>query len=207
MEKQSKMIIKPEELDFKSVYKLLTGLVIPRPIGWVATVSEDGVHNLAPFSFFNAVSADPPTLMFSASNSPNANKDTSRNALQTGEFVVNMVTENLVEQMNDTAAPIPSHESEFDYAKIAYAESTVVKPRRVANAPISFECKVIHHHHIDGQRGGSMMILGEIVMIHINDQIVDENYHTDLEVYQPISRLAGAFYARLGDQFVLKRAQ
>jgi flavin reductase (DIM6/NTAB) family NADH-FMN oxidoreductase RutF len=113
------MQFNPDELHQKEVYKLLTGLIIPRPIAWVSTVNAEGLPNLAPFSYFNAVGDDPPHLMFSISRSGHLNKDTLNNILNNKEFVVNMVTEELAEKMNSTAYPLLAHESEFEFADVA----------------------------------------------------------------------------------------
>ncbi|MDV7394434.1 flavin reductase family protein, partial [Arthrospira platensis SPKY1] len=101
-----------------TLYKLLTGLVIPRPIGWISTMDAEGRNNLAPFSFFNVVGEDPPHVMFSTVRTGNKNKDTLNNVLSNGEFVVNLVTRNVVEAMNDTSAPLAPEMDEFEYAKL-----------------------------------------------------------------------------------------
>ena len=132
----------PLDLEQKSIYKLLTGIIIPRPIGWISSISEDGIPNLAPFSYFNAVGDDPPHVMFAAGRGQNSNKDTLNNVLATKQFVVNMVTEELTEQMNSTAQGIPTHESEFDLANLTPIPSLKVKPPRVKESPITMECEL-----------------------------------------------------------------
>ena len=117
------MRIDPLHTSQKDIYKILTGTVIPRPIGWVSTTDAEGNHNLAPFSFFNAVGEDPPHVMFSTVRTGNVNKDTLNNVLQTGEFVVNMATEDLVEKMNTTSANLKPDESEFELAELTPAPS------------------------------------------------------------------------------------
>ena len=124
----------PKELEQKAIYKLLSGIVIPRPIGWISSISEDGILNLAPFSFFNAVGDDPPHVMFSAGRGVNSNQDTVKNVLATKQFVVNMVTEELVEQMNITAQGIPTDESEFDLANL----NSILWNFRIERFPIRF---------------------------------------------------------------------
>ena len=196
----------PQEMEQKSIYKLLTGVIIPRPIGWISTISEDGVANLAPFSFFNAVGDDPPHVMFSTSRGSNSNKDTLNNVLTTKQFVVNMVTEELAEQMNKTAYPVPSHESEFDFANLTPLSSVKVKPPRVKESPITMECELVHHYTLENHNhGGSTIIIGRIVMFHVNEDMLLEDFKINLETYKPIARLAGVHYSKLGELFSIKR--
>lgn len=202
------MQLNPDELHQKEVYKLLTGLIIPRPIAWVSTINEEGIPNLAPFSYFNAVGDDPPHVMFSVSRTGNVNKDTLNNILNNKEFVVNMVTEDLAEKMNATANPLQPHESEFDFANIQKGISTKVKPPLVAESPVSMECVLVHHYNLENHKnGGSTIIIGQIIHFHINDSILLDNFYIDLEKYQPISRLSGSNYAKLGELFTIKRPQ
>ena len=160
----------PENLEQSAIYKLLTGAVIPRPIGWISSISEDGINNLAPFSFFNAIGDDPPHVMFSTVRGNNTNKDTLNNVLSTKQFVVNMVTEELVEQMNMTSQSIPSDESEFILAGLTPIASVKVKPMRVKESPITFECELVHHYSLENHKfGGATMIVGKIIMMHIDE--------------------------------------
>jgi len=200
------MDFNPQEIDQKAIYKLLTGIVIPRPIGWVSSISEDGIANLAPFSFFNAVGDDPPHVMFSASASGTANKDTLNNVLTTKEFVVNMVTEALTEKMNMTAHPVPTHESEFDFAGVTAIASLKVKPPRVKESPVALECQLVHHYMLeDNKNGGSTILIGRVVMFHVDDSILLDDYKIDVSAYKPVSRLAGHHYSKLGELFSIKR--
>ena len=195
-----------QELEQKSIYKLLSGIVIPRPIGWVSSISEDGIVNLAPFSFFNAVGDDPPHVMFSVGRSANANQDTVTNVLTTKQFVVNMVTEELVEQMNMTAQAIPSHESEFEFAKLTPIPSFKVKPPRVKESPISMECELVHHYTLENNKfGGSTILIGRIVLFHIDEQMMLEDFKINMETYKPVARLAGSNYSKIGEIFSVKR--
>jgi flavin reductase (DIM6/NTAB) family NADH-FMN oxidoreductase RutF len=196
----------PQLLEQKAIYKLLSGIVIPRPIGWISSVSEDGIYNLAPFSFFNAVGDDPPHVMFSAGRSANANQDTVKNVLTTKQFVVNMVTEELVEQMNLTAQAIPPHESEFDFAKLTPIASHKVKPPRVKESPITMECELVHHYTLENNKfGGSTILVGKIVLFHIDERMMLDDYKINQDNYQPISRLAGSNYSKIGEIFSVKR--
>lgn len=196
----------PKELEQKAIYKLLSGIVIPRPIGWISSISEEGIVNLAPFSFFNAVGDDPPHVMFSAGRSANANQDTVKNVLTTKQFVVNMVTEELVEQMNMTAQAVPSHESEFDFANLTPLPSLKVKPPRVKESPIAMECELVHHYTLENSKfGGSTILVGRIVLFHIDGQMMLPDFKINQDNYQPISRLAGSNYAKIGEIFAVKR--
>lgn len=196
----------PNNLQQKSIYKLLTGIIIPRPIGWISTISEEGITNLAPFSYFNAVGDDPPHVMFAAGNGQNSNKDTLNNVLATKQFVVNMVTEDLVEQMNSTAQGIPSHESEFDLVNLTPIPSLKIKPPRVKESPITMECELVHHYTLeDNKFGGSTILVGRIVMFHIDENVLLDDFKIDLNTYKPVARLAGSNYSKLGELFSVKR--
>jgi flavin reductase (DIM6/NTAB) family NADH-FMN oxidoreductase RutF len=200
------MQIDPRHTSQKNVYKILTGTVIPRPIGWISSVSKDGIPNLAPFSFFNAVGEDPPHVMFSTVRSGNTNKDTLNNVLETGQFVVNMATEDLVDAMNATSVNLPPDGNEFDYAGLTAEPSVLVKPPRVKESPVSFECELVHHYSLEGHTdGGATIMIGRIVMFHVDDSVLLDDYKINQEVYRPIARLAGANYAKLGEIFSIKR--
>lgn len=196
----------PNELEYTAVYKLLTGSVIPRPIGWISSISDDGINNLAPFSYFNAVGDDPPHIMFSTGRGNNTNKDTLNNVLATKQFVVNMVTEELTEQMNMTAQTVHSDVDEFELAGVTPIPSIKIKPRRVKESPIAFECELVHHYFLENHNhGGACVIIGRIVMMHFVDDVLLDNYKINLENYKPISRLAGSGYAKIGEIFSVKR--
>ena len=200
------MQFNPQDLEQTAIYKLLTGIVIPRPIGWISTISEDGINNLAPFSYFNAVGDDPPHVMFSTVHSNNLNKDTLNNVLATKQFVVNMVTEDLVEQMNRTSQPIPANESEFELAGLTPIASSLVLPPRVKECKITMECEMVHHYQLENSKaGGATIVIGKIVLFHVDESVLLDNYKINLETYKPIARLAGSNYSKLGDIFSIKR--
>ncbi len=196
----------PNELEHTAVYKLLTGSIIPRPIGWISSISESGISNLAPFSYFNAVGDDPPHVMFAVGSHNNSNKDTLNNVLATKQFVVNMVTEGLAEQMNTTAQSVPPEVNEFELAQLTPLASVKVKPFRVAESPITFECELVHHYFLeDHKQGGACVVIGRIVMMHFDEAVLLDNYKINLEAYKPIARLAGSNYAKLGELFSVRR--
>ncbi|MEG0916246.1 MAG: flavin reductase family protein [Myroides sp.] len=200
------MQISVKDTDSGILYKLLTGLVIPRPIGWISTVDENGINNLAPFSFFNVVGEDPPHVMFSTVRTGDKNKDTLNNVLANKQFAVNLVTEDVVEQMNTTSNAVENAVDEFQLANLTPISCELIKPKRVAEAKAHFECEMVHHYFLeDHKNGGACIVIGKVLMMHISDEILLENYRINLDKYQPVARLAGSNYSKLGETFSIKR--
>lgn len=200
------MQISVKDTDSGILYKLLTGLVIPRPIGWISTVDENGINNLAPFSFFNVVGEDPPHVMFSTVRTGDKNKDTLNNVLANKQFAVNLVTEDVVEQMNTTSNAVENAIDEFLLANLTPISCELIKPKRVAEAKAHFECEMVHHYFLeDHKNGGACIVIGKVLMMHIADEILLENYRINLDKYQPVARLAGSNYSKLGETFSIKR--
>lgn len=201
------MTIDPKNITYQEAYKILIGSVLPRPIAFVSTIDSDGIRNLAPFSFFTIAASNPPTLIFCPlrRGSDGQKKDTLRNIEQNKEYVVNIVSEDFVEQMNLTAEEFPSHVDEFVESGLTPVESDIVKPPYVKESPVSFECKLNQIVTIgnDGPGGGSVVI-GEIVRMHIKDDVFD-NYRIDMNKTKPLGRLAGNYYSRTTDNFELIR--
>jgi flavin reductase (DIM6/NTAB) family NADH-FMN oxidoreductase RutF len=192
-------------LDIRDLYKLMTGAIVPRPIGWVSSLNAAGKPNLAPFSYFNAVSADPPTLMFSGgAHTPDRRKDTVRNVEETGEFVVNIVTEQLAEAMNATAVVAPRGVDEFSYAGVTPAPSRTVAVPRVAESPVHFECRVAHIYQVREGADASTVVFGRIQHIHVDDRLLDGT-KIDTAALRPLARLGGPQYAGLAEIFTLER--
>jgi flavin reductase (DIM6/NTAB) family NADH-FMN oxidoreductase RutF len=188
------------------LYKLLTGTVIPRPIGWISTIDAGGINNLAPFSYFNAVGEDPPHVMFSTVRTGNKNKDTLNNVLLNKQFVVNIVTEELAERMNTTSGLFPPEVDEFEVAGLTPIASEMVLPKRVGECLVTFECEMVHHYFLEGHKnGGAAVIIGRVLLMHVDDSVLQENFRIDLEKYRPVARLAGSNYAKLGEIFSIKR--
>ena len=186
-----------------SLYRTLAGAVVPRPIAWVSTTDPEGVDNLAPYSFFNVVAVDPPVVMFAPVDdpeSPEGLKDTPRNVRETEEFVVNVVTADLAEAMNETSATLPAGESEFDRAELTRAESRVVAPPRVAESPVAFECSLYETLSI----GGSTMVLGEVEWVHVADEVTTDG-DVDVEKLDALGRLSGSLYATTDERFSMER--
>jgi len=182
-------------------YKLLTNLVVPRPIAWVTSQNADGVVNLAPFSFFNAVSGNPIYLVVSVGvNDAGEMKDTAKNILASGEFVVNMVTEELFDAMNISAADFPEGESELTAANLHAAPSVKIKAPRLAEAQASMECKL----HSSQLLGKNTLIIGEVVMFHVADHLMGPRMHVNN--FAPIGRLGSpSVYCRTTDRFDVAR--
>jgi flavin reductase (DIM6/NTAB) family NADH-FMN oxidoreductase RutF len=195
------MQIDPSHNTVADNYKLLTNLVIPRPIAWVTSQNADGLVNLAPFSFFNAVGADPLYIIISVGlNDAGELKDTGKNILANGEFVVNLVTEELFDAMNISAADFPPDQSESDAARLHTAVSTHVRVPRVALAQASMECKLFSTQKL----GKNLLIIGEVVMFHIADQLVGPRFH--INDFAPLGRLGSpSVYCRTTDRFNIAR--
>jgi flavin reductase (DIM6/NTAB) family NADH-FMN oxidoreductase RutF len=206
------MNIIPSEIPHGELYGILLNSVAPRPIAWVSTLSASGQPNLAPFSFFNVMCVDPPLLGFSpglrepkqADLTHGEPKDTLRNIRETREFVVNVVTYDLLRPMNVTSGEYDPEMNEFELAKVTPAPSRLVRPARVAESPVSFECKL--HKILDfspAPTSGSLVI-GEIVSIHMNDAHI-KNGRLDRNSLDLIGRMGGIQYTRTTERVELAR--
>lgn len=187
-------------------YKLLTACVTPRPIAWVTSLSEQGVVNAAPYSFFNAMGHTPPTLAIGILGDPEKGwKDTARNILDSGEFVVNLVPEHLAQAMNLTCMNAPSEVSEMEIAGLQAAASTHVAPPCIAGAPVSFECRT---HTVVTTGPHQAIVIGQVLAIHVADTFVldADKAYIDTPALGLIGRMHGAgWYARSRDTFQLDR--
>lgn len=202
------MELNRSETPLASFYKVIVGSVVPRPIAWVSTINSAGVPNLAPYSFFNVVCQNPPTILFcpGVRNTDGQLKDSFSNVRDNQEFVVNIVSEELAEAMNKTATEFPPEVDEFEYAGLTVAPSKVISAPRVAESPVSFECKVSQIIDVgDGSLGSGWVVLGEVVHIHVSDEVLLPNFRIDLDKLKPIGRLSGPRYSRSTDRFELKR--
>ena len=195
------MQIDPAQHSTADGYKVLTNLLVPRPIAWVTSQRPGGVVNLAPFSFFNAVSSHPLYIMVSvARNEAGEAKDTGRNIEASGEFVVNMVTEELFDAMNLSAADFPPDHSELELANLHTAPSVRINTPRVAEAQASFECKLFSAQ----QLGAYTLFIGEVVMFHVADQLMGPRLH--INGFAPIGRMGSpSVYCRTTDRFDIPR--
>lgn len=201
------MELDPGTLPHQSIYKLLTASVLPRPIGWVSSIDMSGRPNLAPFSFFNVVCSNPPTILFCPliRSTDGKTKDTLNNVRTTNEFVINIVTEELLPKMNASSIEAPSEFNEFEYAGLTLAPSVTVKPPRVAESPIHFECKVREIIDINDAPGGGSIVIGTILHIHAEDRVMIGQDKIDLMALKPIGRLMGSGYCRVTDVIQLER--
>ncbi len=188
------------------VYHLLTGIVTPRPIAWVTTVDSQGVVNLAPFSFFNTFGANPPVVVFSPTlRRDGTKKDTLMNIEATGEFVVNASVASLAEKVNQSSKEIPTGQSEVELTGLHTTPSQFVKPPRITESPAALECKVMQIIPVGNSAISANLVIGEVVAIHVDDSVLDENKRVDPRKIQTIARLGAEFYCHTSDLFELKR--
>ena len=192
--------------DVKTVYKLMIGAIVPRPIAFISTVSPNAITNLAPFSFFNGVSSSPACLSVAITRKPDGSKkDTLINIEKTGEFVVNITTESMVAAVNQASAPYDYEISEFEKTALTPLASRFVKPPRVKQSPIHFECKTYKTVEIgNGEVGSAVLVIGEIVATHIDESVYQEGKIL-LEQLHPLSRLGGLSYGRTTELCELPR--
>lgn len=195
---------RPEDLDTVDAYKLMIGLIVPRPIGWIGTIAADGTRNLAPYSFFNAVSAAPPTVIFSTGRRGRKaavpdHKDTLTNVRESGVFTVNVVTEDLAASMNLTAAEFQPDVDEFTIAGLTSRPGDVVAAPIVDEAAASLECRMTRTVEI-GDRANNTVVFGEVVRIHVAGDVLDGT-RIDPLALRAVGRMAGAGYTRTADGY------
>ena len=188
------------------VYHMLVGLVAPRPIAWVTTISESGVVNLAPFSFFNAFGANPPVVVFSPTlKRDGGKKDTLLNIEANGEFVINASTEKHADLINLSSKPLSYDESEVALTGLATTPSTIVRPPRLADVPFAVECKLMQIIPVGSGPISANLVIGQIVTMHVNDDILDSHGIPDPRKINAIARLGGEYWCRTQDLFQLER--
>lgn len=198
--------INPEQQTERDNYKLLVGSIIPRPVALVTTMSPEGVLNAAPFSYFNVVTADPPMVSVAVQRKDGVPKDTARNAASAEAFVVHIADEAYLRELNQTAAPLPPEESEVQAADLTPIASEVIAVPGIAEAKIRMECVLERSIPLGGteQSPSVDLLIGRVVRFHIEEELY-ESGRIDPHGLQPISRLAGNSYARLGDIVELER--
>lgn len=188
----------------RDTYQWMTRLINPRPIAWVATISEKGVANLAPFSFFNGVGSKPPTLLFCPANKRDGSpKDTLLNIRQTGEFVVNIVTMPFAEQMHQTADELNPDIDEFEFATIKKSPSAKVRVPRVADALAAFECEVMQIISLAVGPGAANLVIGRIVCFHVSDTLFDQDGVFDSSSLPTIGRMGDREYTKTSERFTM----
>jgi len=201
------MIIDPEKSSFQENHKIMIGSILPRPIALVSTVSLDGKNNLAPFSYFNGVCSNPPSIMFAPSRRgyDGKTKDTLNNIKLTKEFVINIVSEDFATQMVACSTDYEPDIDEFSISDLTPIKSVKIESSRVKEARISYECILQQIIPVGNPGpGGGFVVIGEIVLFHIDDELYDDGY-INIQKLNPIGRLAGNNYTRVHDTLEIKR--
>ncbi|MFG3694356.1 flavin reductase family protein [Stutzerimonas stutzeri] len=198
------------QLDFSALtpaerYRWLTSTVTPRPIAWVSTRSREGISNLAPFSFFQVISSDPPTLLINVGLKDGMPKDTARNAQDTGELVVQLVGAEQAEAMNASAAALPHGISEFEHCGIGSEPAQLVNVPRVCAAPIAFECRVAQILPYPAESPNCQLIFAEVLLAHVDDKVLDERGRIDPARLDLVGRLGGISYTYTRQRFEMIR--
>ena len=199
------MVIDPKSTEPFNIYKLMVGAILPRPIAFVSTTSPEGIFNLAPFSFFTVVSANPPAICFTPMiNLDGRRKDSIHNVERLGEFVVNVVSEDIVRQMNETSADFPPEIDEFEVSGLTAIPSDLVAVPRVKESHVSMECKLRQIVELSSLPLGGSLVIGEVVRFHVDDAYFDD-FRIDPDLLRAVGRMAGSTYTRTTDRFELVR--
>jgi flavin reductase (DIM6/NTAB) family NADH-FMN oxidoreductase RutF len=206
--------INPSNCEPRQIYKLMTGIIVPRPVALVTTVDRHGAVNLAPFSFFSGVGSNPPTVLFCPALRANGNsgigfrpemrKDTLRNVEETGEFVVNVVSEAIARSANAAAAEVPPDVNEFALAGLTPIASEAILPPRVAESPAQMECRLLQVIYTSRAPGGGVIVLGEVVRFHVREDLM-EDFRVDPAGLDAVGRMAGNTWVRTRDRIELTR--
>ena len=188
----------PDSLPTKKLHGLLLGAVAPRPIAFASTIDKEGKPNLSPYSFFNVFSSNPPIMIFSPARRVrnNTTKHTLQNAESTGEVVVNIVNYEIVQQMSLSSTEYEEGVNEFEKSGLTMLESDIVKPFRVKESPVQFECKVIKIDALGENGGAGNLIFGEVVKVHVNESIIDDELVIDQHKIDQVARMGGNWYSR-----------
>lgn len=202
--------VNPAEHQTREIYKLMTGIIVPRPVALVSTLSREGVANLAPFSFFSGVGAVPPTVLFCPALRPaggedtGERKDTLRNVEETGEFVINIVSDAIAEAANHSAAEVPPEVDEFALSGLTPIPSEAVRAPRVAESPAQMECKLLQVIYTGHSARSGVIVLGEVVRFHVRQDLV-EDFRVDPAGLDAVGRMAGNTWVRTRDRIELIR--
>lgn len=198
--------LNPETISERDNYKFLVGSIIPRPIALVTTLPNGGIVNAAPFSYFNIVSSNPPLLSVSIQRKAGIQKDTARNAIEKGEFVIHITDENIVAGANETAAELPPEKSELERTNLTLIESERITVPGIREAKIRFECKLEQAIPLGGNHlePGCDLLIGRVICYHIAESLYQEG-QIDALGLNPVARLAGTNYSKLGEQFSIER--
>ncbi len=196
------MTIDPRTLSPREAYNLLVSVVVPRPIAFVTSMNDRNIVNAAPYSFFNALTGSPPLIMISVGRKKGQMKHTAENILLHKEFVVNLVTDELVQSMNISSVDFPEGTSEIEQANVTLVPSTIVRTPRIAASKVNCEC--VLHKHFEIGTDPTDLIIGEVVQFHVKDEVYS-NGEIDQGKLRPIARMGGNFYSRTNDLFELER--
>jgi len=209
MTDRDRVTIDTTSTPWTEVYKRLIEVVVPRPIALVSTVDREGRTNLAPYSFFTVVSNNPPYLAFSPSRSARTGelKDTLKNILAMGEFVVAVVNEGIAEAVNQAAATLPQGRSEFEYAGLTPAQSERVRPPLVAESPVNMECELVEVRTYGREGGAGNLVVGRVVLIHLASTVLDPEGRVLHDRLKAVGRMGGEAWVRTRDVFALKRPE
>jgi flavin reductase (DIM6/NTAB) family NADH-FMN oxidoreductase RutF len=208
------MHLRPDDLQARQRYRLMIGSIVPRPIAFVSTLSDDDRLNLAPFSFFTGVGAEPMTIVFCPANAPDGGaQDALRNCKPvteggTGEFVVNVAIEAYRREVAAASEPLPYGESEFELTGLATAPSVEIRPPRVAASPIAYECRTRQVIRLaEGTPGGANVVIGDVVHLQIDDDLINERFEIDPDRLAAFGRMGGIEYCRTRDRFQMPRGR
>lgn len=198
------MQIEPKGKTVGELYRLMISVIVPRPIAFISTISKDGILNLAPFSYFMGVCSNPPTIAVSIIERASGPKDTAANIQDTGQFAVNVVTEEIAEKMNVASGDYPPGVNEFEVAGLTPIPSTLIKPPRVAESPISMECRLVEMSKIGESPYASYLTLGEVLLFHVKDELWLDG-EVDVRKLLAIGRMSGPRYTKTRDIFEMPR--
>lgn len=199
----------PKELPIPKVHQLLLGAIGPRPIAFASTIDENGTNNLSPFSFFNVFSANPPVIIFSPARNgrTNATKDTYENVKIVPEVVINIVNYDIVEQMSLASSPYPKGIDEFEEAGFTQLDSDLIRPKRVKESPVQFECKVMEVRELGTEGAAGNLVICEVVKIHVREDLLDENGMIDQKKINLVARMGGNWYCHANEQSMFEIAK
>lgn len=196
----------PTDLEPRYLYSFFISAIVPRPIAWISTIDQEGVSNLSPFSYFNVMSTRPPIMVFSTGRNirNGKQKDTYENIKEVGECVIHMVNFALADKMNHTSGSFPRDIDEFKEAGLEAIPSDLVRPLRLKDSPMAFECKVNQIVDLGTEGGAGSLVICEILKIHVDESVLNERGNVDILKLDVIGRLGGNQYVRIGEDNVFE---
>lgn len=207
MTRDDRLTFDPDAMSWVDVYHRLTEIVIPRPIAWVSSVDAAGRPNLAPFSFYTIVSSNPPYIAFSPHRSGRSggDKDTLLNIRDTGEFVVSVVTEELADAANRTAAALPRGKSEIEHAGLSAVAAQRVRPPLIAESPVNLECELVEIRTYGEEGGAGNLVVGRVILMHVDPAVVDGDGRISSDLLHAVGRMGGSEWIRTRDTLAMPR--